>query len=117
MAIKPSSAKAKGRRLQQWVRDQIIAAFPKLTVSDVWSTSMGANGEDVKLSTAARKLFGYSVECKALKAIAVYKHMDQAISNCPDGSEPLVVIKGDRRKPLAVVDASHFFSLARRNLK
>ena len=78
MAIKPSSAKAKGRRLQQWVRDHIIAAFPKLTASDAWSTSMVANSEDVRLSTAARKLFGYSVECKALKAIAFYKHMDQA---------------------------------------
>jgi hypothetical protein len=113
MAIKPSSAKAKGRRLQQWVRDQIIAAFPKLTVSDVWSTSMGANGEDVKLSTAARKLFGYSVECKALKAIAVYKHMDQATDNCPKGAEPLVVLKADRRRPLVLMDAEHFFNLVR----
>ena len=113
MAIKPSSAKAKGRRLQQWVRDQIIAAFPKLTVSDVWSTSMGANGEDVKLSTAARKLFGYSVECKALKAIAVYKAMDQATDNCPMGAEPLVVLKADRRRPLVLMDAEHFFNLVR----
>jgi hypothetical protein len=113
MAIKPSSAKAKGRRLQQWVRDQIIAAFPKLTVSDVWSTSMGANGEDVKLSTAARKLFGYSVECKALKAIAVYKAMDQATDNCPKGAEPLVVLKADRRRPLVLMDAEHFFNLVR----
>ena len=113
MAIKPSSAKAKGRRLQQWVRDQIIAAFPKLTDSDVWSTSMGANGEDVKLSTAARKLFGYSVECKALKAIAVYKAMDQATDNCPKGAEPLVVLKADRRRPLVLMDAEHFFNLVR----
>lgn len=113
MAIKPSSAKAKGRRLQQWVRDQIIAAFPKLTVSDVWSTSMGANGEDVKLSAAARKLFGYSVECKALKAIAVYKAMDQATDNCPKGAEPLVVLKADRRRPLVLMDAEHFFNLVR----
>jgi len=111
MAIKPSSAKAKGRRHQQWVRDQILELFPKLEPDDVRSTSMGAGGEDVQLSPAARKLFPYSVECKALKQIGVYKFIEQAESNCPANAEPLAIIKADRRKPLAVLDAEHFFKL------
>ena len=41
MAIKPQSAKAKGRRHQQWVRDKILALFPKLEPDDVRSTGMG----------------------------------------------------------------------------
>ena len=53
----------------------------------------------------------YSVECKAHKAFAFYKIMEQAASNCPKGAEPLVIIKGDRKKPLAVMDAEHFFKL------
>ena len=117
MAIKTSSAKAKGRRLQQWVRDQILDRFTTLTTDDVRSTAMGQGGEDVQLSSAARDHFPYSIECKAQKQIAVYRFMDQAEANCPDGSEPLVVIKADRRKPLVVVDAKHFFSLAERKLK
>ena len=116
MAIKPSSAKAKGRRLQQWVRDKILDLFPTLTTDDVRSTAMGQGGEDIQMSPAARDHFPYSIECKAQKQVALYKHMDQAIANCPDGSEPLVVIKGDRRKPLAVVDADHFLTLAKRKL-
>ena len=115
MAIKPSSAKAKGRRLQQWVRDKMPDLFPTLTTDDVRSGD-GAGGEDVQMSPAARDHFPYSIECKAQKQVALYKHMDQSIANCPDGSEPLVVIKGDRRKPLAVVDADHFFTLAKRKL-
>lgn len=111
MAIKPSSAKAKGRRHQQWVRDQILELFPKLEPDDVRSTSMGAGGEDVQLSPAARKLFPYSVECKALKQIGVYKFIEQAEANCPPTAQPLAIIKADRRKPLAVVDAEHFFRL------
>ena len=111
MAIKPSSAKAKGRRHQQWVRDKILELFPKLEPDDVRSTSMGAGGEDVQLSPAARKLFPYSIECKAYKNFAVYKLMDQATENCPQNAEPLVVLKADRKKPLVVVDAEHFFSL------
>ena len=89
------------------------AAFPKLTNSDVWSTSMGAGGEDIKLSTAAGKLFRYSVECKSLKAFGVYKHLDQATENCPKGAEPFVILKGDRRQPLVLLDAEHFFKIVR----
>ena len=112
MGITVASGKQKGRKHQQWVRDQILALHPTaLLPDDVKSTSSGAGGEDVQLSPAARRLFPYSEECKAHKAFAFYKIMEQAASNCPKGAEPLVIIKGDRKKPLAVVDAEHFFKL------
>ena len=112
MAITTSSAKAKGRRLQQFVRDKILGLYPKLEPDDVRSTSMGAGGEDVQLSPAARRLFPYSVECKSYKHFAVYKVIDQAAENCPKGASPICIIKGDRKKPLAVMDADLFFKLA-----
>ena len=111
MPIKTSSAKAKGRNFQQWVRDKIYIAFPHLEEGDVRSTSMGASGEDLQLSPAARKVFPYSVECKAHKSFAIYKVLEQASSNCPKGAEPIALIKGDRQRPLAVLDAEHFFQL------
>lgn len=116
MAIKTSSAKAKGRRHQQWVRDCILALFPRsLQPDDVRSTSMGCGGEDIQLSPAARRLFPYSIECKAFKSFAIYKVMEQAAENCPKGAEPVAIIKGDRQKPLAVMDAEHFFKLVGAN--
>jgi len=111
MPITTSSAKAKGRRHQQWVRDKIYKAFPQLEEGDVRSTSMGAGGEDLQLSPAARKGFPYSVECKAYKSFAIYKVFEQASSNCPKGAEPIAIIKGDRQRPLAVIDAEHFLQL------
>lgn len=114
MAIKPSSAKAKGRKHQQWVRDKIYETFPQLEDGDVRSTSMGAGGEDLQLSPAARKLFPYSVECKAFKSFAIYKVLEQAATNAPPQALPIAIIKGDRQKPLAVLDAEHFFKLAAR---
>lgn len=111
MAIKPSSAKAKGRKHQQWVRDRILETFPGLEPDDVRSTSMGAGGEDIQLSPAARRAFPYSVECKSFKSFAVYKIVDQAKSNAPAGVQPVAIIKGDRQRPLAVLDAEHFFEL------
>ena len=76
--MKTASAKNKGRLLQQWVRDQILSRFPSLTIDDVRSTSMGAGGEDIQLSKAARDLFPYTVECKSNARIAVYKFYEQA---------------------------------------
>lgn len=113
MPIKTSSAKAKGRRHQQWVRDKLYEAFPQLEEGDIRSTSMGAGGEDLQLSPAARKVFPYSVECKAFKSFAIYKVLEQASSNCPKGAEPMAIIKGDRQRPLAVLDAEHFFKLVK----
>ena len=106
--MKTQSAKAKGRKLQQWVRNKLLERFHQLEDDDIKSTSMGAGGEDVQLSPAARKLIPYSIECKSRKSIAVYSYMDQAKDNCPSGAEPLVVVKADRKDPLVIIDADYF---------
>ena len=108
--MKTSSAKSKGRLLQQKVAALILKAFPSLNEDDVKSTSMGVSGEDVQLSQAARELFPYSVECKNLKRIAIYKHYEQAES-ANRKCEPLLVIKQNRSKALAVVDLEVFIDL------
>lgn len=107
--MKTSTAKAKGRRLQQWVRDLLLSLHPSLEADDVRSTAMGQSGEDIQLSPAARRLIPFSIECKARQKIAVYDFYDQAASNAPKGTEPIAVIKGDRKKPLVLVDAEYFF--------
>ena len=110
--MKPSSAKAKGRVLQQTVRDLIIAKFG-LEPDDVRSVSMGVSGEDLLLSPAARRKLPISVECKSRASISVYGHYQQAKDNCR-GYEPVLVIKQNRDKPLVVVDCDYFFELLRR---
>ena len=111
--MKPSSAKAKGRVFQQLVRDKILSTFPQLEADDVRSTSMGANGEDVQISPAARKLFPYQIECKSREKIAVYGMYEQAQSHGKT-FEPLVVLKQNRCKPLVVVDFDHFMELVKK---
>lgn len=107
--MKPASAKQKGRNFQQWVRDHILSVFLTLEPDDVKSTSMGAGGEDVQLSPAARKFVPYQIECKAKARAQVYTWYEQAKTH--GTYEPLVVIKQDRKKPLVIVDAEHFFKL------
>lgn len=106
--MKPSSAKAKGRKLQQWTRDQILKRYLCLEPDDVRSTSMGASGEDILLSPAARKLLPLSFECKNLNSMAFYKWYDQAVINCPKKAEPIVVAKANHRKPVVIIDAEYF---------
>lgn len=64
---------------------------------------MGAGGEDVKLSPAARRMFKAQFECKSLAKIAVYEHYKQALAH--GAYNPIVIIKQNNCKPLAVVDA------------
>ncbi len=81
--MRPQSCKAKGRRLQQEIRDAVLAAFPSLEPDDVRSTSMGAAGADLLLSPAARKLFPFYVECKNQEALNIWAALKQAESNGP----------------------------------
>ena len=104
------SRKAKGRRLQNWVRDSLRGLFLTLTDDDVRVAIMGETGSDIKLSKTAKKLFPYDIECKNTEGWKkVYDAYDQADGHGDD--QPLVFIKMNRRNPLVLVDAKHFMRL------
>jgi|TARA_B100000795_G_scaffold5860_1_gene4343 hypothetical protein len=107
--MKTSSAKAKGRRFQQWVRDKLIETL-NVHPEDVESRSMGAGGEDLIMARAAREKFPYSIECKNQETLNVWKSYEQAEANSGD-YEPVVFIKRNGQKPLVVVDAEYFVKL------
>lgn len=110
--MKTQSAKAKGRRLQQWFRDLLIE---KLGVhpEDIESRSMGAGGEDLIMARAAREKFPYSIECKNQETINIWKSYEQAKENSGE-YEPIVVLKRNNVKPLVLVDANYFVNLHNR---
>ena len=87
--MKTSSAKAKGRRLQQWTRDKLIEELD-IHPEDIESRSMGAGGEDLIMARAAREKFPYSIECK---------------------NQEKVVIKKNNVKPLVIIDAEAFVKM------
>jgi len=107
--MKTQSAKAKGRRLQQWFRDLLIEKL-EVHPEDIESRSMGAGGEDLIMARAARQKFPYSIECKNQESINVWKSYEQAQENSGD-YEPIVVLKRNKSKPLVLVDADYFVRL------
>tara|TARA_A100001201_G_scaffold59272_1_gene56749 strand:- start:190 stop:543 length:354 start_codon:yes stop_codon:yes gene_type:complete len=95
--MKTRSAKNKGKRLQNDVRDLILETFQQLEPDDVRSTTMGDSGEDILLSPAARKLFPFAVECKNQERLNIWESLEQAESNAGQHI-PLVVFKRNRSK-------------------
>ena len=107
--MRPQSAKAKGRRLQQQFRDLLIEELG-IHPEDIESRSMGAGGEDLIMARAAREKFPYSIECKNQESINIWKSYEQACENAKD-YEPIVVLKRNKTKPLVLVDAKYFTEL------
>ena len=107
--MKTQSAKAKGRRLQQWIRDLLIEKL-EVHPEDIESRSMGAGGEDLIMARAAREKFPFSIECKNVEKLNVWEAYEQAQENSGD-YEPIVVLKRNNTKPLVLIDADYFVRL------
>ena len=109
--MKPRSAKNKGKRLQNKIRDLILEKFNNiLEQDDVRSITMGDSGEDILLSPVARRLFPFSVECKAQESLSIWSALQQAESNAGKHT-PLVIFKRNRSKTYAVLEFKELLKL------
>ena len=107
--MKTQSRKAKGRRLQRQFMQLLIEKLD-IDPEDIESRSMGAGGEDLIMSKAARTKFPYSIECKNQERLNIWSAWEQANNN-KGIYEPLIVIKKNGVRPLIVVDAENFLEM------
>ena len=108
--MKTKSRKAKGRRLQNFVRDKILKTFKHLKPVDVQVAIMSERGADIKLSRIAKRLVPYQFECKnQQKMKTIYDFYRQAEKH--GKLEPVVIMKQNSRAPLVVIGLDHFFDL------
>ena len=108
--MKTRSAKNKGKRLQNKVRDILLETFDTLEPDDIRSAVMGDSGEDTQLSPAARKLIPYSIECKNQEKLNIWSALEQAEDNSKD-STPVLIFKRNRSKTYAVLEIEEFIKL------
>ena len=108
--MKSRSAKNKGKRLQNKIRDLILEKFDSLESDDVRSITMGDSGEDILLSPAARKLFPFSVECKNQEKLNIWSSLEQAENNSGKHT-PLLIFKRNRTKTYAVLELNELLKL------
>jgi len=114
--MKTRSAKNKGKRLQNRVRDLLLETFSDLEPDDIRSAIMGETGEDIKLSPAARRLIPYSFECKNQEKINIWDSLQQAEENC-GVYDPVLIFKRNRSKTYAVINIEKFIELINENNK
>jgi len=114
--ISISSAKAKGRSLQQWTCQQIskLLDMPWGKDEHIASREGCQNGTDVRLVGDAQKKFPFSVECKWQESWALPAWIIQAKSNQVEGTDWLLVVKKSHSNPIIVMDAEKFFELLRK---
>ena len=109
--MKTRSGKAKGRRLQNKIRDLLLEHFSdKLEPDDIKVAIMGESGEDIKLSPAARKLIPYSFECKNQEKLSIWEALNQAAENSGD-YPPVLIFKRNRSKTYVTIELEEFIKL------
>ena len=117
--MKTSSCKAKGRKLQKYVAEQIgtILGMPWGKDEQIRSRGMGQSGVDVVLLGDAKEKFPWSVECKNTEKINLWDCVKQARDNQQDGTDWLLVVKRNYETPIVVMDSMIFFKLWMRYLR
>ena len=109
--MKTRSAKNKGKRLQNNIRDILLETFKEqLEPDDIKSTTMGESGEDIQLSPAARKLIPYAIECKNQEKLNIWDSLSQAEENSGN-YDPVLIFKRNRSKTYAVLEIKDFIDL------
>ena len=114
--MKTKSVKAKGRKLQNTVRDALRDIFvntsmvPKLEDDDIKSQTMGMTGEDIVMSPAAKRIIPYSFECKNVERLNIWSALEQAESNCGKRT-PVTIIKRNHTKTYAVIEFDRWLEL------
>ena len=114
--ISVSSAKAKGRELQQWCCKKIsdITGYEWGSSGDdkpIESRPMGQKGCDVRMESQVLELFPWSVECKLCESWAIPAWIKQAKENKIKGTNWVLICRRSREKAVAVIDAEVFFEL------
>ena len=108
--MKTSSAKAKGRRASQQVRQLLLKFAPHLKPDDVRVTPSGVTGEDVQLSPLARESYPFAIECKNVEKLNIWAAIEQAKSHVGDAEYfPQLYFTRNRAKLYMCMEAKHFF--------
>jgi hypothetical protein len=108
--MRTSSAKAKGRKLQAYVRNKLLELYPQLTENDIRSVPSGTQGEDIQLSEKAREVIPLSIECKNQEKLAIWAALKQSESENRDLT-PLLVFKRNRSEVYCALKFEDFLKI------
>lgn len=105
-----SSRKAKGRNLQNKIRDTLFEAYqPLVEQDDIKCAIMGENGCDIHLSPQARKVIApLAVEAKCVEKLNIWSALEQCEKNTKKDEIPVLFFKRNRSKTYCVLELDNF---------
>ena len=112
--MKVKSAKAKGRKLQNFVVKELRKAYPELEDDDIKAQIMGVSGEDIVLSPLAKRLINLSFECKKQERLNLWDSLSQAETNA-ENRTPVLVFKRNRSETYAAIPFDYLIKLLSQN--
>jgi hypothetical protein len=111
-----ASRKAKGRRLQEKVRTDLVKSLG-IDPQDIQSRGMSQPGTDIILSPAARDKMPFSIECKNQESLNVWQSMQQAEANAAkDGLKPLLIFKRNKSDAYCVLKWADLLALLQKGI-
>lgn len=72
---------------------------------------MGAGGEDIQMSQAARQAIPFSLECKNCERLNLWDAIKQSQANTPAGIDYAVVFKKNNEQPQVAIAWKTFLKL------
>jgi len=109
-----SSAKAKGRKACQQVKELLYKYAPDLRQGDIDITPSGVTGVDLKLSPAAKELYPFAIEVKNQESLNVWAAYEQAIKHAAGSSDmPILFFRRNKSELMACLKADDFIKLIR----
>lgn len=118
--MKTSSAKAKGRVLQDKVRDMYreVGKDCGLVDGDIEPRPMGQNGVDLILSPRALEVFNHSIECKKHAQVRIPSEFAKHYKKYKDDkSLKLLFSENNHSEPLVTMQAVDFMKLIEEIIK
>jgi len=106
--MKTSSAKGKGRRLQNFVAEQLNNKYNTL---DFRPAIMGESGTDIKPSNALKEKYPWDIECKNQEKWNIPEFWKQTTANTEEGRKPLLVVKKNRHEALVIMRFSDWMEM------
>lgn len=109
--MKPSSCKAKGRRFQQFIRDELrglCKAYEIVEDADIESRGMGQQGEDIIISPRARQFINYYIEAKNVENLNVHTVFTEHYEKYKNKGLALLVHTKNRSVPLVTLTWEDF---------
>lgn len=109
--MKTSSAKAKGRRCAQEVKELILRFFgTEMLEEDITVTPSGVTGPDLQFSPLAKGIIGLAIECKNVESLNVWKALEQAEGEARSGI-PALFFRRNRSKLYVAMEADIFLRI------